>query len=273
MDIEGGVAAIRGFVIDVYVDGAGSSLTVDVSAGASVLSVQDASDFAEAGGTLVLPDGTKAEYDSADMDADTVTLSAGLADDQTEGSVITPHPPSSILYAIVDPHGAEDNDPVVCRVPHSLWPLLPVGTRNSAKRQESVIAVLIDGDWMLVDVVGIQNARLSSDNAPPERILRYTVAENSPGFVGVRNDQTAGETWQVNITCASAPTADATFDLLFNGASVVTMTIPAGKKRSPLAPVVQAFDASDKWKVEQTDPKDCGADIVLFLYFTLDLTP
>ena len=72
---------ISGRILNVEADRDGSTVTQDALSGTSTLYMEDATDFTETGGQLVLLDGSRVTYDSADMDEDTVTLTDPLVDD------------------------------------------------------------------------------------------------------------------------------------------------------------------------------------------------
>lgn len=130
---------------------AGVTLAADHAAGATTLSVHDAVEASEMGGTLVLPDGTRIDYSSADLGADTITLAAGLPAALPEGAVLTV-PGTMVHTGTVQLEGEDVTRPV--RVEHAVAATLPVGQRPTHEEAERVIVrETPSGGLVMVDVV------------------------------------------------------------------------------------------------------------------------
>ena len=253
---------LHGRVLDVYQEHGGSPTNDGRLAGHTTLSLEDASDFAEEGGTLVLQDGTLAEYDSADMDTDVISLTDPLPLDVPEDTFIAVHPLVSWRDAAIQVDEIGD-DPLTVRVPHHYWPLLPLGARSDNEREHAVI--WYDGeDWAIIDIGGTAKAKLSSDVASNHRVHRYT-AEGEPtdGYFGIKDtDPFSGTIQQVQVVFEGTATVNSlsTFDMLLNGVSFATVTVSpgVGVVSSPVAVSVDVVD-TDKLRVDFTNV-DYSAD-------------
>lgn len=264
-----GVTGLRGQVNSVRAEKSGSALAADAAIAATVLYVDDASDFAETGGTLALESGDKVEYNSADMDADSITLAAGLTEAFEEGDFIRTWPVVNVRWANVDLYG--EDDPLVCQVPHHLNPWLPLGSRQEEKREE-VVCIEIDDVWYIWDVLSRRN-RLSSEHASNNRIFRYTSEGVGDAlYRGVPlTDEFGGNVYATRMKIkGGAVSVNATYDLLKNGVSIQTLTVLAGQQRSAKYLLNVDFDDNDRFRVEYTDPKDSTPNIVLWVYVQLD---
>lgn len=123
----------------------GDEFEVAASAGATTLTLTDVSDFDEDGGRLTIA-GTVYVYDSADMEADTVHLTTGLAAstavgdrvdlwDFDTGDVVAER---VALVSVND----QDGDPVSAVIDHSLTPLLIQATFAAGQS----VTMTSDGD-------------------------------------------------------------------------------------------------------------------------------
>lgn len=264
-----GIEKIDGRVLSVHHHKDGSAVTQAYSAGATTLDVEDATDFHEEGGTLVLPDGSKPTYDSADMDDDTITLTSGLTIDLEDEDYIRTFPVRNQRWAMVEVYGYED--PLRVRIRHQHWSWLKLGAREEGK-QEPVTIVFDGDDWVIWDIEGAR-PKVSADVATACRTFRYTAeGVGEPEYKGVRFEEDyAGTVESVRMKIkGGAVTSDATFDLLLNGSSIQTMVVSAGEQFSPRYSLDQDFEAGDKFRVEMTDPADALPDIVVWVHVDLD---
>jgi hypothetical protein len=137
----------------------GAATTADAAAGATVLIVDDVADLAEEGGQLrIYPgDGTSMDvtYVSIDDDADTVTLSTGLAATVYADSILRVLDVNGVPVSVCEAELVDDNDGsvVTVDVAHALIPHLTDAVR--AGTDESVVATRDShGAWTITDVLG-----------------------------------------------------------------------------------------------------------------------
>lgn len=260
---------IDGRILNVLSETDGSAVVSDAFVGDSTLSVDDATDFHERGGKLVLHDGSKITYDSADMDADTVTLTDPLVIDVPEGTFVKTYPIAAAHWAEVDIFGYDEA--TLVRVPHHYWPWLKLGART--EDEQELVTVVYDGqDWTVFDVKGTAVPQLSDAHATRERIFRYT-SEGiaADGYKGVKlTEEHSGNAYQCRVKSATAVTGSSVWKLLRNGAVVGTMTIPAGSQFSPMVAIDEDFDNGDRFRIEFTDPSDATANVVVWVYARLN---
>lgn len=140
-----------GTVVKVSTSPAGAETAASAAAGATVLTVVDAFDLAETGGTLLI-DGAEATYLAADHAADTVTLAEPLTADLEAGTLLLVSPPAPVTTATVT---VEDDDgtmtTVEALVPASLLPSLPTGMRDGTD-PETVTLDVVAGTLTVVDL-------------------------------------------------------------------------------------------------------------------------
>ncbi|HET7689341.1 MAG TPA: hypothetical protein VFK41_03115 [Nocardioidaceae bacterium] len=135
----------------------GSELSADTAAGAMTLVVEDAADFDENGGSLVINDQVIV-YTACDDDTGTLTLAAALAADAEEGDRVKLYDPlyltvvtSKVAQVKVD-GDLDDADPIEAVIAMHLVDQLDEGIRGL--RGESVLLELDDDEWRVVDVLG-----------------------------------------------------------------------------------------------------------------------
>jgi hypothetical protein len=132
---------ISGRVMSVTEDLAGSTLVGSISAGATTLPLVDATFFVAEGGQALVGDDTTNEvvtYDSVDLDADEIHLTAGLVNGYDDDDPVVLWPLLRMRYAQVQPTGSQD-DTLQTAVPSQCWDVLPVGTREDAAREQVVL--------------------------------------------------------------------------------------------------------------------------------------
>jgi hypothetical protein len=160
----------QGFIHSVTSTPHGSRLVTAEAAGSTVLNVNDAGDFAEDGGTLVVstPDTgdltkvneTEYDYSTVDYDADTVTLTSGLVVAAEEGDwvKVVPQGLSKVATVVI----ADRDEAVLAAVPVSLTRVVPDGVRTEGEHEPVVIA-LRDYEWTITDLPGRAAALRSVD--------------------------------------------------------------------------------------------------------------
>jgi len=270
----------HGTVLDVYKEYAGSPTTQDAFTGDTVLYLEDASDFAEEGGTLVLDDGIPLEYDSADLDADTVSLTVPLARASLGGlvaeSFVLVHP--MITWRSVSLHVDGFDEPMIARVPHHYWPWLPLGARDDTVRRET-IRITFDGeDWSVTDIEGAAVPGFSKVFADPRRVLRYEVDGALPeNSTGVKLTEVGRGTIQgMRIECTTAPTdGDVTLDLILSGTDIGSATVSSGDNWSDLSDIANVpFNAHDRFRIFYADADNLLGDDThpnyVYVFVTLD---
>jgi len=262
---------ILGYVLNVSLERAGSSVVADASSGDTVLYFEDASDFAEEGGSVKLQNGDTVEYDSADMDADTITLTNPLTIDVPEDTYIVVFPVANYYQASVEIESYDNA--ILVRVPHHYWAFLPLGQRDDDKSEQ--VRLWYDGDdWSIVDVGGVARVRLSNGVSTSLKTFRYTAEGIAPGgYLGVKFlDPYSGTIDTARLRLYDGVvSSDATFDVLVNDASVGTITVPAGSS-SGSTNIGASFVDGDKIRIEFTDPADATASPANPLKVWLDVT-
>lgn len=187
----------------------GDELLTDHALGATTLTVGDAGDFNETGGTLVLglDDGSAQEvvnYNSADLDADTITLAVPLAAAWVAETPVRPYPVTRGRRAMVqldDEGGAVD-----ARVPFSMGDRIPVGTRETGKG-ERVVLTLEGAQFVVEDVLGkapVINDTVVQTSETGERIVIrpdgdsgiiefFPATGSPPGYINPSDSSNIGE--------------------------------------------------------------------------------
>ncbi len=142
----------RGTVVEVSTDRLGDELATAVAAGATTLTVADAVDFQEDGGSLTI--GTETlDYLSADDDTAVLTLASPLAGAYAEGEPVLLDPPAHEKYAQV--MVGDSDEAVQATVPHTLWDRIADGVRGEGEG-EVVDLELIDGEYVVAEIVGAE---------------------------------------------------------------------------------------------------------------------
>lgn len=137
-----------GIVANVTVSVLGDELAADVASGATSLTVVDAADFSEDGGTLTI--GTQTvTYTAADDETGVLTLGAPLTSAYLTGERVLRYPVAQDKTAMVTIGGTDD--PVEARIPQALWDRIPEGIRTDG---EMVSLDYLDGEFVVADVLG-----------------------------------------------------------------------------------------------------------------------
>lgn len=204
-----------GIVLAVNSASLGDELTVNAAVGALSLTVDDAADFAEQGGTLRLGNAELYEviaYTACNDTTGVITLTIPTVNAWPVASRVelydtTAGAPFTEYVAQVRLHGDEDNDDALLAVvEHALVPLLPEGIRNPGEG-ESVMVELTGTQWIVTNVVGKQAAIRGDLIVPasiPKTALSFTVGSTTA-------------------TVGTAPLAPAVGDLWFDSANGYVM--------------------------------------------------
>lgn len=263
--------AIEGRLISVWPTEAGSAVTADTFAGVTAIAVEDAGDFNESGGNLILPDGTVAAYTSVDMDTDTITLASATTADLVEGDYILVSPAQTNYHGDVEVLGFDD--PLVAVIPYYLYPWVKLGDRDAAD-QETVLLAYNGYEWFILDIPN-KVPVLSDEHADNSRIFEYRFecdpSDAGDGYKGIKLKGYSGTIQSVTVTLeTTAPTGDEVYDILLNGVSFVTVTIPGGSMTASEDVADVAFVAGDRFRVEFTDTDpDSEGPIVVDIAVTL----
>lgn len=167
MTTERALITGHGRVVAVTEELAGDSLAVDATIGETVLFLEDATDFPEAGGLLSLQGESSIsptyvyEFTSADHDAATVTLAVALGQSWGAGTTVRMSPERRTRFAYIQLDDPEE-PPILARVPFHMRGLLPMGQRSDvdgddedsgdARLPEDATVELIRGSWRITDV-------------------------------------------------------------------------------------------------------------------------
>jgi hypothetical protein len=149
-----------GRIVSVDVRTLGDNLAADAASGASTLVVEDAYDFDETGGQLVLG-GVVYAYTAVDDETGTITLATTTGAAAVEGDAVDVYDPtyataSTEKVAQVEVTGDEGNvDMLECMIALHLTDKIAEGVRGT--RGESVKLELDGPDWVVVDITGLGN--------------------------------------------------------------------------------------------------------------------
>jgi hypothetical protein len=203
--------ALSGVVTVVSAQPLGSSLSAAVLSGAGTVTVYDASDFAELGGTLRIggtdPAAQIVAYTATNPDTNVVTLASALAVGWPVDTVVEVWDPAAATpfvdyRALIQQPGDVDNDDVLdCSVTHALIPMLPEGIRDPGEG-ESVTITSDGGGWTVTDVHG-RNPSFDGGRIAPATVTPLQLSFNAGGTT-----VTIGST---------APVAPVTGDVWFDG--------------------------------------------------------
>lgn len=172
---------ITGTVLAVTAEPYGDQLTEAVAPGAGSLTVYDAADFTERGGTLHIGAETHS-YTAADPDTGVITLTGTLAsgyDADTDVEVwdVALGVPLTDYTALVELPGELDTDAISATVAHALIPLLAEGIREPGQGE----AVGLDSGpsgYVVANIIGklpqLQGALIQAASIAPEA-LSFTV--------------------------------------------------------------------------------------------------
>lgn len=165
------VTTEHGFVAAVTSKLDGDTLAVAATALDTVIYLEDASPFAEDGGSAFIDDGTNSEelvYLSVDLDTDSMTLDVGLTNSYAIETEVTVYPETRTRVAEVRLDDDDDDGLITARVPYSMIPFLPTGIRDQGG--ESVVVELLRGSWVIRDVLGeepVVEGASAVDTTPP----------------------------------------------------------------------------------------------------------
>lgn len=137
-----------GVIQSVYASPIGSFPVEPTAAGGLIVTFDDASDFPEDGGQIVVDDVVR-DYSSVDLETDVMTLVSGFPFALDENTFVAPLPLSEETFAVV----VLDDDSVEALVPHSLKALLPDGDRET-DTGEAVMLQETERGWEIRDIVG-----------------------------------------------------------------------------------------------------------------------
>jgi hypothetical protein len=168
----------NGTIHEVRVRGKGSQAAVAAASGATVITVMDASDFNEAGGTLrvsVFDSSLSTEttdllpYVSADPETDTITL--GVTPVQVPiavGDRVNVWPLAYEKEAVIQLYDAEE--PITATVIHPISDLLPEGIREPGLGEIAQAELGSDHRWRLINLVAKE---------PTIQSVNYSQAEST----------------------------------------------------------------------------------------------
>lgn len=166
-----------GAVSAVYTQIIGDELVGAHATAATVLQLDDASDF-PGSGSISTPLGLLS-FIASDAELNTLTLAAGLASpgladgdrievwDATRGSVL-----SELVADVILEGTSENSEPLTCTVMHNLVPYLPEGIRTDTSMEQAELEERA-GTWWLVNLPGLR----------PSVDASYQDASTVPSFV------------------------------------------------------------------------------------------
>lgn len=195
-------AQLQGRVTNVSDDDLGSSLVGDHAAGATSLTVLNAADFDEDGGTLVIND-QQIVYTSCndDTDTDTITLEAGLVAAADDGDTVSVWDTLREVVAVdktatVDV-GDDYSDDIEATVALHLVDHLVEGPRGDDG--ESVVLELDEDDdeWKVVEILGLGGPGASGLRAEWDDTYVLTAADIAAGTATFTLTHRPAEEWLV----------------------------------------------------------------------------
>lgn len=234
-----------GRVESVWFEYYGQTVEVDAPEGTQVVTIGFTADFDEDGGQLLhVESGVIYDYDSADPESETITLTSPLpvGVSWVVGDMLRVYPLADDMKANVRLDDAEDDDePIEARVSHSVRAMLPEGVREPGLG-ESVRLEQLGYEWVVQDVVGVSpildGTLLDPETVPPAR--DGVAPESSPtptiqggiGSLFVRWTGTANNdpvTYEVHLSISPGFTPDAlSLAAETNGTMAVLRKLPDG---------------------------------------------
>lgn len=208
--------------------------------GASLLALTDAGDFDEDGGQATVTDQVTGvsdlvTYTAADLDADTLTLSAPLGHAYTAGAQVLVYPYAVDRRALVQIE--DQGEGVDCRVPHTMYERFPLGSRDEDAGEWVTIG--LDGaEWVVQDVLArdpvLDGSFIDPDTvpAPPGSDGQPPTSSPTPTVIGgigaifarwAAPDNADPLTYQVHISPTSGFTPDATTLVVESPATSITI--------------------------------------------------
>ena len=157
----------NGKVLEVTISPNGSELIAAAGIGVSTLTVEDAYDFSEDGGSLEL-NGVVLAYNSIDLDNNVITLSDPIASAAVESDFVYVYPRGATKFAMVDFEDSEEG--IRAMVPFHMHDRFDDGIRDIAE-QEAVLVSDETGRWEIVAV----------DDEIPQIKGSYVTEEGLPG--------------------------------------------------------------------------------------------
>lgn len=147
-----------GRVLSAWVERRGTSVAVAAPAGTQTIATGFFGvDFAETGGQLQhQPTGDVYDYTTADVNAETVTLTAPLPTGKSfavdDALYVYPLANDLMVHVRLD-DTPEDEEPITARVSHPIRAMLPEGVRDPGTG-EAVVVENTGQEWVVTDVVG-----------------------------------------------------------------------------------------------------------------------
>jgi len=278
----------KGYVLNVFTEYEGSVLASAVSIGADTVYMEDIDNFDEDGGQAQIRDHAHQRdlitYTGLDYSALTLTGVTGLTHDYTVGgTTIRVYPRVIQRYAEVQ--DVLEDDTTTCLVPHHFYAWLPVGARNIGSGQTEMVLYVYKPShsrWQIADILG-KRPRISKDNAPPERVLRYECSDITEGLTSIPFDDN-GKDWQFTIQAVRVvlddggePNNDATFTFALNGTTFQAVTVYADELDSGIVACTSPTGTGsnddvvdvDDLTIECTALHGASGKMVAYVYVTL----
>lgn len=159
----------NGYIDSVTYVRMGTFLLEDAAIDDTVIVVEDASDFDDTGGALMV-NGNEYEYVAVDYDENTVELATPLAEAALSEDEVVVLPMSYQAQASVIT--SDEDEPIIAVVSHALFDRLPEGLREGDL--EAVAIELVGDTWYVVDVLGqepvIDGSYIDPETLPPVEI-------------------------------------------------------------------------------------------------------
>lgn len=248
-------ADLHGTLVSISEQTMGDTLTASFAIGATTLSVVDAADFDEGGGSVLIG-GNVYTYDSADLDLDTIHLTSGLTVSASLGDAVSVWDPDGAVVvtervALVQADDQEDGDPLTVDIDHSLASVLAQTTFSLGQS----VSLVADGDgYRLAAIHGKNSQVLTRSNANG---VQLGIDQGGGTNTGLSVSTTTGNTYVLAPNTVQAKTADLSTFIEIK-ASAFTVSSDAALKTKPTAApdaleIIKAAPASH-WRYK-TDPK------------------
>ena len=151
---------------------AGSVAISPSTAGTSTLFLDSVHDFHDQGG-FVMINNVAFAYSGRNMAAATLTMSAPLAANVIQGSIILVFPAAVEKWAVIQADSVMPEDAIMARVPHNLASLLAADGQRVAARQEKVEYTINGSYYMITNVISKLPA--ITEDAIPEGLITETM--------------------------------------------------------------------------------------------------
>jgi hypothetical protein len=206
----------RGTVTSVAANPLGSELITDAAAGDTVLFVDMADHFAEEDGGQLLLNGALLSYDSADPDAETVTLSSPLAVAASVGDFVAAVEAGKAAVEWVADVAIDDGDTIPAVIPTSLIAFFPEGTYDD---EVTANIALVDDEYEVT-------SQPQRDPSFDGQVVYNPHATLIPNVVSIPGDGTWTQLTSFTVVEADQMTVGTNVTIVVGGYYAYSVSIP-----------------------------------------------